>query len=316
MKIILPSYRILDEYNNDKILLQIEKCGRLCYKSEDKITEGSAEGFVKRIIQSGHESVLEMGNITLKIHADTEVTLIKFLETVPRFFQVSKTDKGSLIMTGSPRSYRDLARSHPNLKLAKAIMRYLTPNYPVLFDDLQPKHGWSSQDGLNIKEMTNNEIDKLSVDLFIKHKSLLVQFITNRAVTHELVRHRPASYLQESQRYCRYNQDKFGGEINFIKPLFYEEGSNEFDIWKIAMETAEKHYMELLKTSTPQAARTVLPNSCKTEIMVNAYIEEWLHILKLRTSKAADPSIREIMLMLLDELIRRYPDIFGILKTE
>jgi len=316
MKIVSPSHKILDEYLNYKLITQIERCGRLCYKSEDKITEGSAEGFVKRIIQSGHESVLEMANITLKISSDSEITLIKFLETVPKFFQVSKTDKGSLIITGSPRSYRDLARSHPNIKLTKAIMLYLTPNYPVLFDDLQPKNGWIPQDGINIKEIALSEIEKLPIEIFIKHKSLLVHFITNRAVTHELVRHRVASYLQESQRYCRYNQDKFGGEITFIKPVFYVEGSNEFDIWKKTMEISEANYMELIKTSTPQAARTVLPNSCKTEIMVNAYIEEWLHILKLRTSMAADPSIREIMLMLLEELIKKYPNIFDIFKND
>ena len=135
-----------------------------------------------------------------------------------------------------------------------------------------------------------------------KHRHVGVKFIVNRAVTHEIVRHRPCSFLQESQRYCRYSENKFGGEVTFIKPMFYEEGTPEYDMWKKAMEDTEQIYLKLLETSTPQAARTVLPNSCKTELIVYANLQEWKHIFKLRTTKAAEPSMREVMIPLHAEL--------------
>jgi len=126
-------------------------------------------------------------------------------------------------------------------------------------------------------------------------------------VTHELVRHRPCSFLQESQRYCRYSQDKFSNQVTFVKPVFFPEDSNEFVLWKQAMEDTEKLYLKLLETSTPQAARTVLPNSCKTEIITYCNLAEWKHIFLLRTSAAAEPSMREIMIPLEKEMKKRYP---------
>ncbi|MCK4426186.1 MAG: FAD-dependent thymidylate synthase, partial [Deltaproteobacteria bacterium] len=122
---------------------------------------------------------------------------------------------------------------------------------------------------------------------------------------------RVASYLQESQRYCRYGEARFGGEVVFIQPCFFKEGSDEYRLWLDAMSQAEGIYLKLLKTSSPQAARTALPNSCKTEIMVHATLEEWMHIMRLRTSKAADPSMREIMLALFPEFEKRFSAVFG-----
>ncbi|MEN8200681.1 MAG: FAD-dependent thymidylate synthase, partial [Thermodesulfobacteriota bacterium] len=140
-----------------------------------------------------------------------------------------------------------------------------------------------------------------------KHRFCGVLFTVNRAVTHEIVRHRPCSYLQESQRYCRYSQDKFGNQVTFIKPMFYDEGSEEYGLWQQAMEESEKIYLKLLESSTPQAARTVLPNSCKTEIIVYCNLEEWRHIFSLRTTPAAEPSMREVMIPLEKEMRERYP---------
>ncbi len=126
-----------------------------------------------------------------------------------------------------------------------------------------------------------------------------------------MVRHRPCSFLQESQRYCRYDKDQFGSEVTFVKPMFFKEGSPEYGIWEEAMVQTEKLYLDLLKTSSPQAARTVLPNSCKTEIIVYANLSEWLHIFKLRTAAGAEPSMREIMNPLLAEFKNIFPSIFN-----
>jgi thymidylate synthase (FAD) len=150
-------------------------------------------------------------------------------------------------------------------------------------------------------------VEQFDERLLLRHRFVGVKFYVNRAVTHEIVRHRTCSFLQESQRYCRYSQDKFDNQITFIKPVFYAEDSNEFRLWVKAMTETEGIYLKLLETSTPQAARTVLPNSCKTEIIVYCNIEEWQHIFRLRTTPAAEPSMREIMVPLMEEMVRRYP---------
>ncbi len=315
MKIVDPTFTVLDEYfRKAKVLEQIERCGRICYKSEDKITLDSAGPFIKRIIERGHESVLEMAHLVMEITVESNSIMHKFFERIPRFCQADRLDKKRYLLSGNPRAFRDLARDYSDLKVVKAILKILTEKYPVLYEDLIPKHGWIPQDGISIRLLEPKEIDELPLDYLIKHRTLLVHLVVNRAVTHELVRHRVASYLQESQRYCRYGESKFGGEVAFIRPCFFRDDTNEFQLWRKAMEETEKIYLQLLKTSSPQAARTVLPNSCKTEIMVNATLAEWMHITRLRASKAADPSMREIMIMLLNDFVKRFPTVFNPVK--
>ncbi len=311
MRIREQSCRILDDYwKEGRILEQIERCGRVCYKSEDRITEGSASAFIKGIISRGHESVLELAQIVLELRIDAESIMQKLFAVIPRFLRADRVEKGVYLLSGNPRSFRDLARDFPGLKVTKAVLRKLTTLHPVLFEDLAPRHGWIPQDGIAVRIIPPSEIAALSPDLVARHRALLVHFTTNRAVTHELVRHRVASYLQESQRYCRYDDPRFGCAVEFIRPCFYAEDTPEFALWREAMDEAEKRYLKLLETSSPQAARTVLPNSCKTEIMVHATLDEWRHILRLRASKAADPSMRELMLLLLPECLSRFPDVF------
>ncbi|MBW1650138.1 MAG: FAD-dependent thymidylate synthase [Deltaproteobacteria bacterium] len=202
MKIIEPSYEILFMQNNDQLLSLVEKAGRACYKSEDKITAGSAESFVKMILKSGHHSVIEHANIS-------------------------------------------------------------------------------------------------------------VRFVCDRGVTHELVRHRLAAYSQESTRYSNYSKDKFGNEITVIRPFFWNKDPKKFAVWKRAMEQTEKAYMELLSMGArPEEARSVLPNSLKTEIVMTCNLREWRHIINLRCSKAAHPQIREIMFPLLSDFYSRLPAVF------
>jgi len=206
MKLIKPSYEILDHINRFQVLSKLELAGRTCYKSESKITEESASKFVEMICKRNHESVLE-------------------------------------------------------------------------------------------------------------HFSFSVRFICDRGVSHELVRHRLASYSQESTRYCNYSKDKFGNELTFIRPLWFpydEDSSNEaIEIWKVSLITSENAYFNLLKEGwTPQQARSVLPNSLKTEIITTANLREWKHILELRTSTAAHPQIRQIMIPLQNELRSIIPEIF------
>lgn len=211
MKIIKPYYEIMIPINRKEILKTLETAGRTCYKSEDKITEDSASKFVKTLIKSGHEAMIEHYNMTIK-------------------------------------------------------------------------------------------------------------FVCDRGVSHEIVRHRVASYAQESTRYCNYSKDKFGNEITVIKPFFFnneqEDGIGYTDMryfyWKESCEWAEEYYFKLLELgATPQEARSVLPNSLKTEIVVTMNLRELRHFLRLRTAKAAHPQMREITIPLLNELREELPEVFG-----
>lgn len=210
MRIIEPSYEILTEISEGGIkeLQHIEKIGRVCYKSEDKITEDgeSAKKFVKMLIDRGHEAMIE-------------------------------------------------------------------------------------------------------------HSSLSVKFIVDRGVSHELVRHRIASFAQESTRYCNYSKDKFDNGVTFIKPFFFDDV--RYQRWLSAMFAAESVYLDLLDSgATPQEVRSVLPNSTKTEITITANYREWRNFFKLRTAKAAHPQMREVTIPLLAELKKKLPIIFDDTEVE
>lgn len=193
LEIVLQTHQVLTDIVTEDVYRRIEQAGRTAYKSEDRITEGSAEKFIRSIIKRGHESVLE-------------------------------------------------------------------------------------------------------------HASITVRFITDRGVTHELVRHRLCAYTQESTRYCNYS-----GGVTFIQPIDFF--LNEYD--RALLEHIEDHYALRLKQGlTPQQARYFLPNGLKTEIVHTANIREWRHILNLRTSPAAHPQIRALLIPLLYEFKSKLPALF------
>ena len=166
-------------------------------------------------------------------------------------------------------------------------------------------------------------------EAMIEHSSLSIKFTVDRGVSHELVRHRIASFAQESTRYCNYSNNKFGGECTYIdithsmyldtkmKNMSEEELNAVYDEWVSAMEDAEKHYMRMLELgATPQIARSVLPNSTKTEITITANYREWRNFFKLRVPKTAHPQMREVTIELLKELKTRIPVIFDDIESE
>lgn len=147
----------------------------------------------------------------------------------------------------------------------------------------------------------------------IEHCYASVRIITDRGLTHQLVRHRIASFSESSTRYCNFAKDKFGSEITVIEPAFWYKESDKFKgmAWIDAMEFAEKKYMELLSLSAkPEEARSVLPNSLKTEIVMTCNMREWRHCFNLRCSKAAHPQIRTLMLDMLKGFNEAVPVIF------
>ncbi len=150
----------------------------------------------------------------------------------------------------------------------------------------------------------------------LEHVDLTVKIICDRGVSHEIVRHRIASYCQESTRYCNYANERFNNECAFVVPANFKD-SPAYDAWKEAMEIAEAKYKELLELGcTPQMARSVLPNSLKTELVMTANIREWRHFLKLRTSEAAHPDMRVVALAIADCLKKTFPILFEDINFE
>ena len=203
-------------------------------------------------------------------------------------------------------------------------MRIIKPYY-VIEDEIDPKKMmltlekagrtcYKSEgkigDGTAEKFIAN--IIKRGHESVLEHEKITVRFICDRGVTHEIVRHRIASYSQESTRYCNYSQDKFGNELTFIKPCFWNEDDEQYKLWLDTMQYIEDMYNKLIASGAkPEEARSILPNSLKTEIVVTMNLREWRHFFKLRTAPAAHPQIREISIALLDELKEKLPVIFG-----
>lgn len=188
--------------------------------------------------------------------------------------------------------------------------------------------GLITEDGESAKKMIKMLINRDHTAM-IEHSSLSVKFTVDRGVSHELVRHRIASFAQESTRYVNYSLDKFGNEINVINikdGIALDSKMKNMDAdtigiiiaeWLSAMEDAERHYMRMIELgATPQIARSVLPNSTKTEITITANYREWRNFFKLRVPVTAHPSMREITIPLLEELKSRLPIIFDDIEVE
>lgn len=184
-----------------------------------------------------------------------------------------------------------------------------------------------TEDGESAKKFVKMLIDR-GHEAMIEHSSLSVKFTVDRGVSHELVRHRIASFAQESTRYVNYSLDKFGNEINVIhieKGIALDKKMDNMDAnaiaaiieeWEMAMKDAERHYMKMIDLgATPQIARSVLPSSTKTELIITANYREWRAFFKLRIPAAAHPQMREITIPLLDELKMRLPVIFDDIET-
>lgn len=191
-------------------------------------------------------------------------------------------------------------------------------------------------DGSDVK-FADKLFNQLQHESVMEHANITVKFIHNRGFSHEIVRHRIASYSQESTRYCNYSKDKFGNEITLIKPYWWKSEvqilndvvmtrhekygapwpSSEENVWYKTMMCIEESYFKLLKLGLqPQAARGILPNDLKTEIIMTTNLRSWKNIFKLRTSKAAHPDMRRIMIPLLKEFKEKIPVIFDNIKVD
>lgn len=167
-----------------------------------------------------------------------------------------------------------------------------------------------SHDPTRTPEFINRIVKQNHHESVVEHAVACFDLVTDRGVTHELVRHRLASYSQESTRYCNYGKDKFGNEISVIQP--YGLNEEQLSTWTKAMHDAEASYLYMLECGAPpQLARSVLPTCLKTEIRMTANFREWMHVIKLRTAKGAHPQIQDLINQVKIILIEQCPIIFG-----
>lgn len=280
MKIIEPSATIIeDELSNLSIYQRIAYCAGVCYQREPRKTEEEAQAFCKKMVKIGHHSTLEMAMVHLK--ADRSVD-----EHISNFVKSWYFSADEMLYTGSIRAF--LECNDPYIKTA------LNEKYSIF------SFNCTGFDTSDISFAQPHEIPW-------QHKHVAVRFIVNRAVSHELVRHRPMSFLQESQRYCRYDD-----EVVFIRPEWADsEHEMSTDRWSWVMDVCECQYKNMLRRGLkPQQARAVLPNSTKTELIAYASLPQWLHMFRLRCSQAADPEMRRVMIPLRDEFQQKYPEAF------
>lgn len=274
MRIIKPSFEIWDQEEGlEGVYKQIERVGRVCYKSEDKITETSAREFVERMIKSGHGAMLEAGTIYLRYDFKAR--------------EDSNRVACNLWSKYKENIYSKAVQAQPILGVLDGFVA-ITTNYRVLVE--------------------NNWLDDLQYicePTEFHEKRYTVKFICDRGVSHEFVRHRVMSFAQESTRYCNYSKDKFNNECIFIQPPWLDDIETNLD-FKDSLEHSEAAYFALIKRGwKPQEARAVLPNALKTELVMTGFASDWEHFFKLRDAGSAHPQARELAHPLHMEFLRR-----------
>lgn len=328
MKIIDAGYEILDTLNGEEILKKIERVARVCYKSEDKITEGSAEKMVRALVKSEHFAMLEHGEAILEVDHHTYEDLRWVLSELSErcgeapmlrltSLKLSRRD----IVSGNMRAWLEFFTLCCNNSVGVntvlfdvfSQMRYF-PIFEAIQKRLEENEELSYTTGGEVRELFYRD---LSYEEMLVHYDFTVKFICDRGVSHEIVRHRVASYAQESTRYCNYSKGNVG-DVTFIRPCFFTENSVEMDNWVDSCMKAEQLYKDfILIGRTPQEARSILPNSLKTEVVMTANLREWRHFLSLRACGSTGkphPQMLEVAVPLLKELRERVPVVFDDLE--
>lgn len=302
MKLINQSVELITEENPLKC---IELAGRVSHKSEDRITEDSYKVFIKQMLKLGHTATLEFGSVYLETNT---------LQSFCTHYDVSE----DTIIYNKHSAYHF---EYVNYKFKRIYtnLRWLLDNIPNLFVD------YINDDLQHCTKFTPANDDP--------YKRYTFKIICNRGVSHELVRHRVFSFLQESTRYCNYSKDKFSNELNIINPFnnFIETSKVKKWIYKTVLEYSEGMYNQLTKKTEhgkllAQEARGILPNDLKTELYMSGFLKDWVgHNVEtyaidifgesidvtsrigfdtLRRHASAHPQAREIAELIFEELIK------------
>lgn len=287
MKLIKPSFEIWEQPTGlEGVCKQIERVGRVCYKSEDKITEDSAKPFVDRMIKSGHGAMLEHGTVYLAMPMET-------------ILPIEANGWGKYTKNPYSKGFK-VCEVDGQKRVA------VTTNLRVLVEN-----GWL------------DDLKYICEPTEYHERRVTVHFVCDRGVSHEFVRHRVMSFAQESTRYCNYSKDKFGNELTFIQPCWLDDerlklygpyhtiirDKSPESIFIANLNNAERDYLDLISLGwKPQEARAILPNSLKTELVVTGFTSDWNHFFDLRargTTGAPHPQAKELAEPLMEEFITR-----------
>lgn len=289
MKLIKPYTEIWEQAPGmEGMLRHIERCARVCYKSEDKIGEGTAEKMVQMLIDKGHTAMLEHGTVYLAMPMETIIP-------------IEANGWGKYTKNPYSKGFK-ICEVNGQKRVA------VTTNLRVLVEN-----GWL------------DDLKYICEPTEYHERRITVRFVCDRGISHEFVRHRVFSFAQESTRYCNYSKDKFGNELTFIEPCWLEDYNYDDNTYNQlfidSLRWAEAHYLDLLKKWedkipdkryktgfrnnpwTPQQARAILPNSLKTELVMTGFISDWKHFFELRTAQNAHPQMRELAIPLKEMMI-------------
>ena len=297
MKLIKPSHQIIEPtgYTIDDVYKSIELAGRVSHKSEDKITEDSAKAFVGRMLNMKHLATCEFGTVYLEYHVQDPSVIGE-----PNYHK-QQEELNSLIKKYANNKYSCIKVNHYYDTV------FITSNYRVLVEN-----NWLG------------DLRYLCIPTSFHERRYTVKFICDRGVTHEFVRHRPFSFMQESTRYCNYSKGKFNNELTFIIPCWSNIEEQDYgDIFNVkepnntlapneyafidALRTSEAHYIGMVSNDwKPEQARAILPNALKTELYMCGYAEDWKHFFELRDDKQhAHPQAYELAHPLHEEFVKR-----------
>lgn len=331
MKIIKAGYQKITE---PSITKKIERIARVCYKSEDKIAEGTDLKMIGNLIKRQHYAMLEHGSFALDLSEELyEVLYVStsmkesaivadddLRRTFLRFTQVKSGEDVRYIVSGNIRAWLEslddisvMTYGGETRSLPQDLVNAICVAAPGIFDN---RYTGDEMAGTYQCDVIT-DFSYLTRQERMMHEDITVLFTVDRGVTHELVRMRDCSFAQESTRYCNYNLDKHDKQITVIEPCFYtaDGREDEYNAWVSAMEDAEKYYLGLTANgSTPQEARAALPTSVKADIVMTTNLYEWKHIFNLRACDStgpAHPQMKEVMIPFFKDMRQEYPFAFG-----
>lgn len=267
MKLIQSKVELIEQGNSiEDIYRHIELCGRVCYKSEDKITPDSAKEFVDRMIKSGHGAMLEHGTVYLKLEG------------------INKSWEYYHAQEYLENNYSKVVIEREDIDSTDWCKFYITTNFRVLIEN-----NWL------------NDLKYICEPTKYHERRITVKFTCDRGVSHEFVRHRVFSFAQESTRFCNYSKDKFGNEITFIQSDYFTNNNStkmdesNINYFEQSLKDSERYYFKLLELGwKPQQARQVLPNALKTELIMTGFESDWKHFFDLRCAKNAHPDAQKL----------------------
>ena len=290
MKIVEPSAEIIESELAGLTLCQrIDRCAAVCYQRNPRSTPEDAEAFCRSLIERSHLPALEMAVVHLAMPWQCVVDFDgeKYLSVL---WPSGEMDG---VVSGSIRALMEVLENEDH-----SVFEFLSRHLPLFFHPTDP-------DGIDATVFAGRVRFATPDEIPWQHRHVAVRVICSRAISHQLVRHRPCSFLQESQRYCRYDD-----EVTFIRPEWVVPRKHE-DWFSLQCSISESAYLSRRREGlSPQQARGALIHDVKTELVVYASLPEWLHIFKMRCDKAADPEMRRIMVPLREQFRTEYPEMW------